>query len=729
MNRRIALLLLLLAAPSRAAQDPNDASFRPIGVGGGGAIFAPAVSPYDPQLMLITTDMGGCYRSGDGGRSWNQIHFRELASGTAARALILKDEIYWQGHAVFHHPELKVSTDRGRTWKSVTDKRPWDPEGIRHLNAIEQPALVLFAGNDKGFWRSTDRGRSWETIAPEGAGGRKCAAIVVLEDRVLAALGNRIVESRDQGKSWTVLPVDAAEGKPLLALAGGQEKGETVLYAIAQDRGTLHSADGGRTWRLIQPWNDQTDVQMATRQTRVAYASQTMSGREVFRTSDGGRSWESVFPPKGPGSRLDWTQIEMKWDYRIMDHGLCVSKSDPNVVIVSSIGDAYVSRDGGNRWTPLTSGAETDLPLQDGNPYKRWKTSGLQVTGSYSFHVDPADPKRMFTGNSDVGLLRSIDGGETWSTLSYRGSPWSNSFYDLAFDPFVKGKMYAAASNTHDIPDWRLIDDLQKETGGVVVSENGGDTWKRLWARSPEKVVTSICVDPSASKDKDSVVLYIAVYDDGIYKSTDSGKTWVRKSDGLGNPGNARVHRVRRHPKTGALFAVVTARKHGRDFRVPGGLWKSTDGGESWIDLTADLKLKWPCGYVALHPQDDRILLLSASGGPGCDQQGGIWKTTDGGKSWKQMLNGEQAAAYCPPNVMQGWDVTFHAAEPTIAYWGSGFHGLWVSTDTGDTWRPYREFPHRTPLAAQADPLDAKGIIVTTFGGGLWRGPRLPPGK
>ena len=72
--------------------------------------------------------------------------------------------------------------------------------------------------------------------------------------------------------------------------------------------------------------------------------------------------------------------------------------------------------------------------------------------------------------------------GRPGCSLSNRGSPWSNSWYSIAFDPFVKGRVYAAVSNTHDIPDWRLIDDLPHQTGGVCVSENGGDTWKRLWA-------------------------------------------------------------------------------------------------------------------------------------------------------------------------------------------------------------------------------------------------------
>jgi len=735
-NFRLALrggfLIATLAAGLQGAE-PNSsgetAAFQPIGVGGGGALFSPSISPQDPNFILITTDMGGCYRSLDGGRSWEEIHFTQLVQGMSMQALILKDEIYWQGNLVWQAPTLKVSRDKGKTWTPTAEKFPWQPGCIRLLKAVETPSLVLFAGNEKGCWRSSDKGKTWEAIAPEGSAGQACNAIAALNDRVLVALGGKLFESRDQGKTWTALAVEAAHGKDLIGLAGGQDqaKHETVLYVIAADVGTLQSLDEGKTWKVVQPWNKQNDVQMAVNQTETAYSAQTRStGREVFCTSNKGQTWASIFPPQESSSRLDWTQIEMHWDYLIMDHGLSVSSSDPKVAVVSSIGDAYVTKNAGKSWAPLTSGTDADLPLQPGNPYKRWKTSGLQVTGCYGMHADPNDPKRIFAGHSDIGLIRSVDGGESWSTLSYRGSPWTNSYYDLAFDPFVKERMYGAASNTHDIPDWRLIDDLPKETGGVIVSEDGGNTWKRLWALNPEKIVTSICVDPKASKDKDHVVLYAAVYDDGVYKSTDSGKSWTRTSEGLGYPGNARVHRVRVHPLTGEVFAVIIARKHNRDFPVPGGLWKSSDGGATWTDLTAALKLKWPCGYVAFHPKDEKIILLSASGGPGFEAQGGIWKTADGGKTWKQTLTGATAGAYCSPDAIQAWDVRFNQAQPNVAYFGTNFHGLWYTEDAGDTWKPFKQFPHMSTHSAMSDPADPKRIIVSTFGGGLWRGPCLP---
>jgi len=65
--------------------------------------------------------------------------------------------------------------------------------------------------------------------------------------------------------------------------------------------------------------------------------------------------------------------------------------------------------------------------------------------------------------------------------------------------------------------------------------------------------------------------------------------------------------------------------------RSQGGLWKSTDGGDSWKDITADQKLAWPTDF-ALNPEDENTIYLTAATIPG-SAQGGGYKTTDGGKT------------------------------------------------------------------------------------------------
>jgi hypothetical protein len=64
----------------------NDShSWHPLGMGAGGAMFTPAISPADPKRILVSCDMSGVYRSDDGGKSWEMIHYRQLSDSTKVR--------------------------------------------------------------------------------------------------------------------------------------------------------------------------------------------------------------------------------------------------------------------------------------------------------------------------------------------------------------------------------------------------------------------------------------------------------------------------------------------------------------------------------------------------------------------------------------------------------------------------------------------------------------------
>jgi hypothetical protein len=94
--------------------------------------------------------------------------------------------------------------------------------------------------------------------------------------------------------------------------------------------------------------------------------------------------------------------------------------------------------------------------------------------------------------------------------------------------------------------------------------------------------VTSIVLDPNSPRD--ARTLYAGVFEAGVYKSTDSGKTWTLKKAGLGHPDNLRVYCVIRH-RDGTLFAAICARRSaaGRPLQPEGvGLYRSNDGAETW---------------------------------------------------------------------------------------------------------------------------------------------------
>ena len=212
------------------------------------------------------------------------------------------------------------------------------------------------------------------------------------------------------------------------------------------------------------------------------------------------------------------------------------------------------------------------------------------------------------------------------------------------------------------------------------------------------------------------------MYGDGVYKSTDAGRTWNKKP-GVGRDGNRHVYQIAVHEKTGAVYAGVTGDRHGNQFPVAGGLWKSSNGGDSWTEITKGLNLGWPTGF-AVDPVDPNTVYLAACSWPwpGSDQ-GGIYKTTDGGRTWQHLLRNKDFGKY-----VHAMFVTLNPMDSNIVYLGT-IRGLWASADAGRTWQELDAIPFRVTHRVRIDPRDPGTMYITTFGGGVWRGPTWGRGR
>jgi photosystem II stability/assembly factor-like uncharacterized protein len=683
-------------------------------------MYTPSVSPYDPNLMLISCDMGGSYRSLDGGKHWELIPFKQLGNSRSCRPAFAPQAAFWVSGN-----ELRVSTDKAATWRPVvTGTAPWQSAPTTCLATSAADPPVLFVGTETGLWRSADSGKTWER-GPAG----KCTGIVASSTKVYAAVqseGKVFARSVNGGKTWESLAVAEAKGNPLSSLTGGAAAaaGE-VLFATVAGVGTIRSTASGSAWTVVDENRRQNDVLMAANQTQVAFAA---NRSDVLRTTDGGKSWANCFRMTGEGANVErsWVQTEIKWGYGISPLGLGVSASDPKLVMVTTQGDFYVSRDGGEHWYQSMNEA---VGVKPGDPGARiglagarYRSTGLEVTSCWHYYFDPAGHDRRYIAYTDIGFARSVDNGETW-TYSAQGCPWANTFYEVAFDPAVKGKMYAATSNRHDIPHWTHVNaNSRQHAGGVCVSEDGGVSWKVLGQGQPALPCTSIAIDPKSPPGR--LTLYATFFEGGVYKSTDNGATWVKKSNGLGNPGNLHALKVTVHPKTGDLYCGITANRQDSTFPVPGGIWKSTDGGETWADITTELKLAWPANF-AVHPDNPDVIYLTAATIPQ-GRQGGVYKTADGGKSWTRILKDEDFAAAGGEGYVHCLFVNLHPDHPDYVYLGEAGHGLWMSPDAGKTWKLFENFPFRSTTNVTFDPKDGTVMYVTTFGGGVWRGYYLP---
>ena len=696
-----------LMAPDLAEAAPpvDDSAYENIGMGGSGGIFAPGASPVDPDFMLTCSDMTGCYRSYDGGRIWRMINFTQINGATGCKPFFHTRDVnivLWRN---------MISRDKAKTFKELGKGKIY-AYMVSHAALSSHADPSVYIGTMQGLYGSDDGGKSFAVLLKG-----KCGGIAVLnDDRVFAVVDGKLY-------AWV-----ARESQPSPSLTDGvpgplrsQMGGSSVAIGAAGDGLTLHvlaadglytSNDSGKTWRLSLP-NEKSgaivDVVMATNQTKVAHAR---NATKVFVTADGGRTWRNCFDMSRNVER-SWVQTEIGWGYVMTQNGLNVCPSNSDLVMMSTQGDFYISRDGGGHWQQAINRQVGDAP--DGARGGRYQGIGLEVTTTWDYLFDPWEPNRHYIAYTDCGFARSTDAGKTWSYAAW-GCPWANTFYEVDFDPFEKGKMYAACSSKHDIPQWMHINSDYRP-GGVCISRDFGATWNPVRNWVPEMPCTGIAVDRKSSKPG-AVVVYAAVYGVGVYKSSDGGATWHKRL-GVGHFGNYHLYQIRCHPKTGDVYVNVTANRIGNSgFPVPGGLWRSSNGGETWTELTADLKLQWANGF-SVHPENPDIIYLAAACTTNAGQ-GGLYKTVDGGKAWEHVLKPSDL----PPGYAVGTFVELHPDKPEVVYYG-GSTGLHVSPDGGKTWRRVLEIPFENVHRVRIDPGNKGTMYVTTFGGGVWRGPTV----
>jgi photosystem II stability/assembly factor-like uncharacterized protein len=193
----------------------------------------------------------------------------------------------------------------------------------------------------------------------------------------------------------------------------------------------------------------------------------------------------------------------------------------------------------------------------------------------------------------------------------------------------------------------------------------------------------------------------------------DDGKSWRAAGAGLGSPKDMRACKLQLH-KDGTLFVLVTAMREGGSFVKDGpGIYRSTDGAKTWTLASTGERFLWPKDFT-VDPDDSKIIYVGAAAAQA--DQAGLWRTTDGGSHWNRLAKegSEHFGAYLPPKH-KGW-IYMTLTE------GAPGPGLWLSKDDGRTWKPM-SLPFANAQRVAFDPADDNVIYVTTFGGSVWKGP------
>ncbi len=731
-----AVFFAMFAAPcAQAWQD----TFTPRGIGGAGGMYCLAIAPDNPDFILMTCDMGGVYRSLNGGEDWQLLDFTQGLERMqfAPPPVFAKGNIYW----VSKQRRLCFSKDSGLTW-IMLPPGPWEKTEDELKGKDYVSSFALLPGEEETFLVSTASALwvgaklKWAKVAARPGGP-------VVVDGALALAGmedGSLLQSLDSGKTWTTL--SKLPGRIMsVDTAAGPDKKRLILAAV-DGAGLMRSTDGGKNWNVVkQGYENETILRIAKSKPNIVYAAQTKSvlTQQLLRSDDGGATWRKTFlmpPPGKPGGKPynvepSWLQTTMQWGYFISPGGFAFAPGNPDFCLLSTQGEIYRSKDGGRAWQDINA---RQLPAAAGEP-PRFQSRGLEVTTSYGYRFNPHDPSIQYILYADIGFAMSKDNGESWS-WSAKGSPWRNTFYDLDFDPAKPGLLYAAASTRHDHVHFLGTSGTYPEKnrshrGGIVVSDDWGATWKTPYTLGdpgalPDQVCTSVAVDPKSPPE--SRVLFAAVFGEneaaGVYISRNGGKNWQQTESQPGILPNRHLVSLRLHPVTGDLYCLVSGfRSSQPNFFNPegGGLWVSSDHGKNWKHLSKGSALnRWATAFT-FDPKDKNVIYVASASPMGNLGAGAVYRTEDGGEKWTQILTERETKRISGGNMWEHYmAVAVHPDNPELIFAGTTMHGLLYSENGGKTWRRQQQFPFANAQYITFDPRDHDKMIISTYGSGVW---------
>lgn len=333
----------------------------------------------------------------------------------------------------------------------------------------------------------------------------------------------------------------------------------------------------------------------------------------------------------------------------------------------------------------------------------KWRNVGPFRGGrSVAVHGVPSNPLLYYMGSTGGGLWKTSDGGIHWHNVS-----------DGFFATGSVGAIAVAASDPNILyvamGEHAVRGVMTSEGDGVYKSTDAGRTWAHIGLPN-SRHIAAIRIHPT-NPDLVFVAVQGALYgaseDRGVYRSANGGKTWVKTlyvDDSTGasdlsiSPHNPRVLYAGLWDHRREPWAVRSG--------GPGsGLYRSTDGGENWEKLQKGLPASMGKVAVAVSPANPDVVYANIEA-----DKGGVYRSDDGGATWRQTSSDRATIA-------RAWYYTEIVADPqnpeTVYVLNAP---LLKSTDGGRTFKPVHN-PHTDQHDLWINPANPANMILANDGG------------
>jgi photosystem II stability/assembly factor-like uncharacterized protein len=359
---------------------------------------------------------------------------------------------------------------------------------------------------------------------------------------------------------------------------------------------------------------------------------------------------------------------------------------------------------------PYDKAAFADMRWRPVGPFRGGRTKA--ITGV------PHEPNVFYMAAVNGGVWKTTDSGRTWAPI-FDDQP-TGSIGAIAVAPSDPNIVYVGSGEGLARPDLSVGD-------GIYKSTDAGKTWTHLGLRDGQQI-PMIVVDP-----RDANRLFVAVLghpygpnaERGIYRSTDGGRTFAKILSKDENTGGSDLELDPKNPDT--VYACLWEQRqgpweNGAWAGTGGGIFKSTDGGTTWKPLSKGLPAEGVVqADIAVAPSDGNRIYATVANPRGV----GIYRSDDAGESWAQITTDAR-----PAGRIGGGDLPVPAVNPKnkdIVVMASTVS--WKSTDGGRTWGAFRGAPggddYQRPWINPDNPdiialASDQGAIVTVNGGQTW---------